>query len=139
MKFMVIRKADAETEAGVPPSPKLIDDMQAFNEKLAQSGKLKDGEGLLASSRGARLSFSDGKPTVKDGPFAETKELVAGYLVIEAGSLAEVVSLLKDWPTEDGHGNVQLEIRQIVSMDDFDFSEEQKARIAKIDQTAQQQ
>ena len=86
MHFMVIRKADAETEAGVLPSAKLIDDMQSFNEKLAKSGALKDGQGLWPSSRGARVSFNKGKPTVVDGPFAEAKELVGGFLIMEAAS-----------------------------------------------------
>jgi len=139
MHFMVIRKADAETEAGVLPSPGLIDAMQSFNEKLAKSGALKDGQGLLPSSRGARVSFKDGKPSVIDGPFAEAKELVGGFLIMEAGSLAEVIEVLKGWPVEDGHGNVQLEIRQVVTMDDLEFSDEQKQRYHTIEQEAAQQ
>jgi hypothetical protein len=139
MHFMVIRKADAQTEAGVLPSAKVIDDMQAYNEKLVRSGQMKDGGGLMASSRGARVSFSNGKPTVIDGPFAEAKELIAGYSIIEAASLAEVVELVKHWPSEDGHGNVQIEIRQLFTVDDLAFSDEQKARYARLEQGAQQQ
>jgi hypothetical protein len=139
MMFMVIRKADAETEAGILPGARLIDDMQRYNEKLVRSGKMKDGNGLMASSRGARVSFSNGTPTVIDGPFAEAKELIAGYSIIEAGSLAEVVELVKDWPREDGHGNVQIEIRQLFTMDDLGFTEEQKARYDRIEQQGAQQ
>ncbi len=139
MMFMVIRKADAETEAGILPGARLIDDMQRYNEKLVRSGKMKDGNGLMASSRGARVSFSNGTPTVIDGPFAEAKELIAGYSIIDAGSLAEVVELVKDWPREDGHGNVQIEIRQLFTMDDLGFTEEQKARYDRIEQQGAQQ
>src|SRR5437868_3877370 len=98
MQFVVLRKADAETEAGVMPSKQLIDDMTSFNEGLVRSGKMKSGAGLMPSSRGARVSFSNGKPTVLDGPFAEAKELIAGFSVIEAASLAEVIELVKQWP-----------------------------------------
>src|SRR6476661_568963 len=101
MQFMVIRKADAETEAGVMPSKELIDDMTAYNEMLVKRGAMKQGAGLLASSRGARVSFSNGKPTVIDGPFTEAKELIAGYSIIEAKSLAEVIELVKQWPQVD--------------------------------------
>src|SRR3982751_319307 len=115
MEFIVMRKADAETEAGVLPSKELIDDMTAYNERLVKSGAMKSGAGLMPSSRGARVSFSNGKPTVIDGPFAEAKELVAGFSVIEAGSLAEVIEIVKGWPKLDGHANVQVEIRQIAT------------------------
>ena len=79
MQFMVIRKADAETEAGVMPGPRLIDDMTRYNEKLVASGAMQAGAGLMPSARGARVSFANGKPTVIDGPFAEARELIAGY------------------------------------------------------------
>jgi hypothetical protein len=140
MQFMVIRKADAETEAGVLPSKQLIDDMTSYNSKLVERGVMKSGAGLLASSRGARVSFSNGKPTVIDGPFAEAKELIAGFSVIEANSLAEVVEMVKDWPQSDGHGNVQVEIRQIATAGDLGFDKEQQDRYAKlVQQEAQQQ
>jgi hypothetical protein len=137
MEFMVIRKADAETEAGVQPSKKLIDDMTAYNERLVRSGKMKAGGGLHPSSRGARVSFKAGKPTVLDGPFAEAKELIAGYSIIEAGSLQEVIDLVKDWPQEDGHGNVQVEIRQIFTAADLGFDEEQQKRYERMAQQQQ--
>lgn len=139
MQFMVIRKADAETEAGVMPSAKLIDDMTSYNEKLVRAGRMKTGAGLHPTSRGARVSFSNGRPTVLDGPFAEAKELIAGYSIIEAGSLAEVIELVKDWPQEDGHGNVQIEIRQVVTAEELGFDAEQKARYARLEQEAAQQ
>jgi hypothetical protein len=140
MLFMVIRKADAETEAGVLPSEQLIDDMTSYNEGLVRSGAMKSGAGLMPSSRGARVSFSGGRPRVIDGPFAEAKELVAGFSIVEAGSLAEVVEMVKQWPQSDGHGNVQIEIRQIITADDLGFSDEQKARYAKLEaEQAQQQ
>jgi hypothetical protein len=140
VQFLVIRKADAETEAGVSPSPKLIDDMTSYNEKLVSRGVMKSGAGLLPSSKGARVSFSDGKPTVLDGPFSEAKELIAGFSVIEAGSLAEVIEMVRDWPQSDGHGNVQIEIRQIATAEDLGFSDEQRDRYAKlVEQEAAQQ
>jgi hypothetical protein len=139
MQFVVLRKADAETEAGAMPSRQLIDDMTSYNEGLVRSGKMKSGAGLMPSSRGARVSFSNGKPTVVDGPFAEAKELVAGFSVIEAASLAEVIELVKQWPRSDGHGNVQVEIRQIFTAEDLGFSEEQQDRYAKLEAEAAQQ
>ena len=139
MQFMVIRKADAETEAGVMPSKELIDDMTAYNEMLVKRGAMKQGAGLLASSRGARVSFSNGKPTVIDGPFTEAKELIAGYSIIEAKSLAEVIELVKQWPQSDGHGNVQVEIRPLATAESLGFTEEQQDRYNKMVQQQMQQ
>jgi hypothetical protein len=140
MQFMVIRKADSETEAGVLPSKQLIDDMTAYNAKLVERGVMKSGAGLLSSAKGARVSFANGKPTVLDGPFSEAKELIAGFSVIEANSLAEVIDMVKDWPQSDGHGNVQIEIRQIAGFEDLGFSEEQRKAYEKmVEQEAQQQ
>jgi hypothetical protein len=139
MQFVVLRKADAETEAGVMPSKEIIDDMTSYNERLVRSGKMKSGAGLMPSSRGARVSFSNGKPTVIDGPFAEAKEMIAGFSVVEADSLAEVVELVRQWPQSDGHGNVQIEIRQIVTAADLGFSDEQQERYAKLEAEAARQ
>jgi hypothetical protein len=140
MQFLVIRKADAETEAGVMPSAQLIDDMTSYNAKLVERGAMKSGAGLLPSSRGARVSFSNGKPTVLDGPFAEAKELVAGFSVVEAGSLAEVIDMVREWPQSDGHGNVQIEIRQIATAEDLGFNDEQQKRYDRlVEQEAAQQ
>lgn len=119
MRFMIIRKADAETEAEALPTTELIEKMTQYNEKLARAGVLVGGDGLRASARGARVSFSGGKPTVLDGPFAEAKELIAGYTMIEVASRQEAIEWMKQWPVEDGHGNVQLELRQVVTAEDF--------------------
>ena len=120
MRFMVIRKADEETEAGVLPSTELIDAMTRYNEELAKAGVLLEGMGLMASDRGARLRFDGaGRTTVTDGPFAEAKELVAGYSLVRADSLAEVIEWVRKWPVEDGHGNVEIEIRQVYDAEDF--------------------
>ena len=140
MQFMVIRKADAETEAGVLPTPQLIDDMTAYNAKLVERGVMKSGAGLMPSSRGARVSFANGKPSVIDGPFTEAKELIAGYSIIEAGSLAEVVEMVRGWPVSDGHGNAQIEIRQVITAEDLGFSKEQQDRYDKVvEQSMRQQ
>jgi hypothetical protein len=139
MQFLVIRKADAETEAGVMPNAQLIDDMTSFNEKLVRRGAMKSGAGLLPSSRGARVSFSNGRPTVLDGPFAEAKELIAGFSVIEAGSLQEVIEMVRDWPQSDGNGNVQIEIRQIATAESLGFTDEQQDRYDRLVQEQMQQ
>jgi hypothetical protein len=141
MQFLVIRKADAETEAWVKPSPQLIDDMTSFNAKLVERGMMKSGAGLLPSSKGARVSFANGKPSVIDGPFAEAKELIAGFSLIEANSLEEVIDMVKGWPQSDGHGNVQVEIRQIATAEDLGFSDEQQKRYDEMvaQEAAQQQ
>ena len=141
MQFLVIRKADSETEAGVMPSPELINDMTSYNAKLVERGVMKAGAGLLPSAKGARVSFSNGKPSVLDGPFTEAKELIAGYSVIEAASLAEVIEMVKDWPQSDGHGNVQIEIRQIATAEDLGFTAEQRERYERVvaQEAAQQQ
>jgi hypothetical protein len=139
MQFMVIRKADAETEAGVLPSPQLIDDMTSYNEMLVKKGVMKQGAGLKSSAYGAKVSFSGGKPKVVDGPFSEAKELIAGYSIIEAVSLAEVIELVKLWPQSDGHGNVQIEIRQIVTAEDLGFSDEQQERYDRLVEHEMQQ
>ncbi|MBN9311011.1 YciI family protein [Devosia sp.] len=119
MRFMIIRKADAETEAEVMPSTELIEAMTAYNEKLSKAGVLVGGDGLLASSRGARIKFANGRPTVTDGPFAEAKELIAGYTMIEVASREEALEWVRQWPPEDGHGSVELELRQVATAEDF--------------------
>lgn len=134
MRFMVIRKADEDTEAGVLPSTELLDAMGRYNEELVKAGVMLDGAGLMASDRGALVHFAgDGRTTVLDGPFAEAKELVAGFSIFEADSLAEVVELVRRWPVEDAHGNAELEIRQLVEADDFDeLSEENRRHIEDL-------
>ena len=142
MRFMIIRKADKETEAGVLPSTELLAAMTQYNEEMVKAGVMLQGEGLHASSKGARVKFSSGKPTVIDGPFAETKELIAGFTMIQVRSKEEAIEWVKRWPSIDGHGEVELEIRQVFEAEDFgpeftpelrELEERQRARLAKLD------
>lgn len=119
MKFMILRKADADTEAGVMPSEALLSAMGHYNMQLAQAGILKAGEGLKPSHDGARIKFQQGKPLITDGPFTETKELLAGFTIIEVNSRQEALDWVKRWPVEDADGNVELELRQLYEMSDF--------------------
>ncbi|MDR3471958.1 MAG: YciI family protein [Devosia sp.] len=119
MRFMIIRKADAETEAGVMPSEQLFADMGSYMESLAQAGVLISGDGLQSSAKGARVKFHQGRPAVTDGPFSETKELIAGFSIIEVGSREEAIEWVRKWPALDGNGEVEIEIRQIFEADDF--------------------
>jgi hypothetical protein len=117
VKFMVIRKADKNTEAGALPSTELLAAMMKYHQELANAGVLLDGMGLRPSSQGTRVTFSGGKPTVVDGPFAETKELIAGFTLIQVKSRAEAIAWVRRWPVEDG--DVQLEIRQVFEVEDL--------------------
>lgn len=119
MRFMIIRKADAETEAGVMPSEQLLTDMMNYNEQLSKAGMMLAGEGLHPSSKGYKVKFSGGKPTIVDGPFTEAKELIAGFTIIQAKSAEEALEWVKKWPPLDGHGAVELEVRRIFEADDF--------------------
>jgi hypothetical protein len=134
MRFMVIRKADAETEAEDTPTPELIAAMGNYMEEMAKAGVLLSGDGLQPSRKGARIHFHGGKPTVVDGPFAEAKELVAGFSIIEVASKEEAIAWCKKWPPLDGHGEVVLEIRQIYEADDFGdaFTPEERAKEEKL-------
>ena len=115
MRFMVLVKANEESEAGVLPGAELLEAMGKFNEELVKAGVMLAGEGLQASSKGARVRFSGGKKTVIDGPFAETKELVAGYWLWQCKSLDEAIAWLKRAPFED----TEVEIRQVFEAEDF--------------------
>src|SRR5882672_5422045 len=115
MRFMVIVKADKDSEAGVMPSKELLTAMGNFNEELVKAGVMLAGEGLQPSSKGARVRFSGGNKTVIDGPFPETKELVAGYWMWQCKSLAEAIDWLKRAPFED----TEVEIRQVFEAADF--------------------
>lgn len=115
---MIIRKADKNTEAGILPSTELLSAMMKYNEKLAKAGVFVDGTGLRDSSYGARIKIASGnKPTVVDGPFAETKELIAGFTMIQVKSKEEAIEWVKQWPVEDAP--VELEIRQVFELEDF--------------------
>ena len=116
MRFMVMVPANAESEAGVLPDEKLLADMGTFNEELVKAGVMLSGEGLQATSKGARLHFGKGKVAVTDGPFTESKELIAGYWMIQCKSKQEAIDWMKRAPFGDG---VTLEIRQVFETEDF--------------------
>jgi hypothetical protein len=116
MRYMVIVKADQNTEAGVLPTEAELAEMGAYNEELVKAGVMLAGEGLLDSSKGARVRFdANGGTTVIDGPFAETKELVAGFWILEVSSREEVVEWVKKAPFK----GTEIEIRQVATADDF--------------------
>jgi len=116
MRFMVLVKADKQSEAGVLPDKKILEAMGKFNEELVNAGVMLAGEGLHASSKGARVRFSGGKTTVIDGPFAETKELVAGFWIWKVKSKDEAIQWLKRAPFD---GGTEIEIRQVFEAEDF--------------------
>jgi hypothetical protein len=115
MRFMVIVKADQKSEAGVLPDKKLFAEMGKFNEELAKAGVMLAAEGLQPSSKGARVKFSGSKRTVIDGPFSETKELVAGFWLWQVRSKEEAIEWLKRAPFQEG----EVEIRQVFEAEDF--------------------
>ena len=119
MRFMIFRMADKDTEAGVMPTEELFASMTTYMEEMHKAGIVRGGEGLQPTAKGARLKFSKGKPKVIDGPFTESKELIAGYLILEVPSREEAIRWMKRWPALDADGNVTLEIRQIYEADDF--------------------
>jgi hypothetical protein len=127
---MVIVKANKESEAGALPDPKILTEMGKFNEELAKAGVLLAAEGLQASSKGARVRFSGSKRTVIDGPFAETKELVAGFWLWQVKSKAEALDWLKRAPFAEG----EVEIRQVFESEDFGpaFTPELREREERI-------
>jgi hypothetical protein len=121
---MIIRRADKNTEAGVMPQQELLAAMMKYNEELVKAGVMLQGEGLHPTAKGSRVTFKAGKPLVTDGPFTETKELIAGFTMIQVRSKEEAIEWVKRWPVEDG--DVTLEIRQVFEADDFgdEFSPE---------------
>ncbi|AXK40556.1 YciI family protein [Crenobacter cavernae] len=119
MRFMILRKADKDTEAGVMPSEPLLTVMGQYMEEMTQAGVLLAAEGLQASAKGARVRFSGGKPAVIDGPFTETKELIAGFCLIQVNSKQEAVDWAKRWPALDADGETEIEIRQVFEAEDF--------------------
>jgi hypothetical protein len=116
MRFIVLVKASKESEAGALPDKKILTEMGKFNDELVKAGVMLAGEGLHPSSKGARVKFSGGKRTVTDGPFAETKELVAGFWLWQVKSKEEAIEWLKRAPFD---GGTEVEIRQIFEMADF--------------------
>jgi hypothetical protein len=118
MRFMVIIKSDERTEAGTMPTEEELTAMGRYNEELVKAGVLLAGEGLLPSSKGARVNFSGGKPTVIDGPFAEAKELIAGFWLLDVKSKDEVIEWVKRVPCTEGV-ETSIEIRQVAEAEDF--------------------
>src|SRR5262249_51072389 len=116
MRFMVIVKATKETEAGVLPSAEILEKMGKYNEELVKAGVMLAGEGLHPSSRGARVKFTGNQGTVTDGPFAETKELIAGFWLWQVKSKEEAIEWLKRAPCDDG---AKVEIRQVFEIEEF--------------------
>ncbi|HEX9941351.1 MAG TPA: YciI family protein [Thermoanaerobaculia bacterium] len=139
MRFMVIVKADKNTEAGVLPSEELLAAMGKYNEELVNAGIMLAGEGLQPSSKGARVKFSGAKRTVIDGPFAETKELVAGFWIWQVKSLEEAIEWAKRCPNPTGEEG-ELEIRQIFEAEDFgdEFTPELREQEERIRERAGQ-
>jgi hypothetical protein len=138
MRFMVIVKADKDSEAGVMPSEKMLTDMGNFNQQLADAGVMLAGEGLQPSSKGARVKFDGkGNTSLIDGPFAETKELVAGFWVWKCKSKEEAIEWLKKAPFE----NTEVEIRQVFEAEDFgeEFTPEARAQEDRIRQQLEAQ
>jgi hypothetical protein len=131
MRVLVIVKASKESESGQMPSQQLLAEMGRFNEQLVEAGVMLAGEGLHPSSRGKRVKFSGNQKTVIDGPFAETKELVAGYWVWKVGSMDEAVAWLKRAPFDEG---AEIEIRPIFEAEDFgkELTPELRARDERL-------
>jgi hypothetical protein len=120
MRFMMIVKASKDSEAGVMPGEKLLAAMAKYNEELVKAGVMLDGAGLQPSSKGARIRFSHGKRTVIDGPFAETKELIAGYWIIQVKSREDAIEWAKRAPAPHGEDSeCEIELRQFFELDDF--------------------
>lgn len=120
MKYMLIRKADADTENGVMPSQSLLQAMGEYNERLQQAGVLETGQGLTPSREGCRIEFKDGEAMVTDGPFAETKELIAGYTMLNVRSKEEAIEWARQWPPEDAENGLCLELRRVYEIADFE-------------------
>jgi hypothetical protein len=132
MRFMVLVKATKDSEAGVPPDGKMLAEMGKFNEEMVKAGVMLAGDGLQPSSKGARIRFTGNQRSVIDGPFAETKELVAGYWIIQVKSKEEALEWMKRCPNpynQDG----EIELRQVFELTDFEMSPEQRAKFDAVD------
>ena len=145
MRFMVIVKADRNSEAGVMPSTELLAAMGKFNEELVKAGVMLAGEGLQPSSRGVRVKFDGSKRTVTDGPFAEAKELVAGFWLWQCKSKEEALEWMKRCPRPFERGDCEIELRQVYEAEDFgaeftpelrEQEERQRAKVVQINQHA---
>ncbi|HMG71522.1 MAG TPA: YciI family protein [Gemmatimonadaceae bacterium] len=134
MRFMVIVKADKDSEAGVLPDQKLLADMGKYNEELVKAGVMLAGEGLQPSSKGARVRFSGTKRKVIDGPFSETKELIAGFWLFQVKSLEEAIEWVKRAPNPMPGKESEIEIRQVFEAEDFgaEFTPELRAQEERL-------
>jgi hypothetical protein len=141
MRFMVIVKATEESEAGTPPDERLLAEMGKYNEELVRAGVLLAGEGLHPSSKGARVRFSGKRRTIIDGPFSETKELIAGFWLIQVKSKDEAIEWVKRIPNPFPDQESEVEIRQVFEAEDFGEAltpelREQEKRIRQLSETA---
>ena len=144
MRFMVIVKASKDSEAGMMPSQELLEAMGKFNEELVKAGVMLAGEGLQASSKGARIVFKGDKRAVVDGPFADTKELIAGFWLLQVKSKQEAIEWMKRCPNpQPGEGETNIEIRQVFEAEDFgaeftpELREQEERLRSQIDRSAQ--
>lgn len=130
MRFMILLKADKDTEAGVMPSEQLLADMGNFNDELIKAGVMEAGEGLHPSAKGARVRFSDGKISVTDGPFPQTGDLMAGFWIWKVKSKEEAIEWVRKVPMPMTSGEAEIEIRQIFEAGDFgaEFTPELRAQ-----------
>ena len=123
MRFMIIVKANPDSEAGVRPDEQIFAEMADYHEQLAKAGVLLDASGLQPTSKGFRVRYSGGRRTLIDGPFTESKELIAGYTLIQVKSREEAVEWAKRFPAPFGEQDAEIEIRQLFELDDFGPSE----------------
>ena len=132
MRFMIIGKATKETEAGILPQPEAFEAMGKYNEDLVKAGILLAAEGLAPTSKGACVKFSGDERTVIDGPFAETKEVIAGFTIIQVKSLAEAIDWVKRAPNLSANGEAEVEIRKLMDVEDFGEEFTPSPDIAKV-------
>ena len=132
MRFIVMGKATKESEAGVLPKPEAFAAMQDYNEALVKAGILLAAEGLAPTSKGARVKFSGDRITVIDGPFAETKEIVAGFSILQVQSLEEAIEWVKRTPNVFPNGEAEVEIRKLMDIEDFGDGFTPNENIAKV-------
>ena len=132
MRFIVMGMATKESEAAPPPTPEAFAAMQKYNEELAKAGILLAAEGLAPTSKGARVKFSGDERTVIDGPFAETKELLAGFTILQVKSLEEAIEWVKRAPNVVPNGEAEVEIRKLMDVEDFGEGFTPNPEIAKV-------
>lgn len=134
MRFIAMVRATKASEAGVPPNQELLAEMGKFNEELVKAGVLLGGEGLQPSSRGARIRFSGKSRTVVDGPFSETKELIAGFWLLQVKSREEAIAWIKRSPNPFPEGESEIELRQVFEAEDFgaEFTPELRAQEEQV-------